>query len=396
MTEIYLHTGRETSILRRHPWLYAGAIAGMSGAPQDGETVDILDSKNNWLARGAYSAQSKIRVRIWTWDEAEAVTEEFLKTRLLRSIHMRKSLQIPQQTNAYRLVNAESDGLPGLIVDQYNQTLVVQFLSSGAERWRSQIIELLAEMTGAETLFERSDVEVRKLEGLPAQMGLLKGVEPADRIVIHENGLQFLVDVRLGHKTGFYLDQRINRAQIAALASGRKTLDCFSYTGGFTLSAIKGGATSVVCVDESTSALEILKSNLEINGMDAERAIVREGDVFRVLREFRDRGDAFDMIVLDPPKFAATAAHVENASRGYKDINLLAFKLLSPGGLLVTFSCSGNISLELFQKIVAGAALDARADSQIIATLSQAPDHPVALNYPDGAYLKGLIIAVKK
>jgi 23S rRNA (cytosine1962-C5)-methyltransferase len=395
MSEVYLHTGREASVLRRHPWLYAGAIAGMSGAPQDGETVDILDSNKNWLARGAYSALSKIRVRIWTWDPAETISEGFFKKRLEQSISLRKALKIPQLTNAYRLVNAESDSLPGLIVDQYDRTVVVQFLSSGAERWMNQIIEQLAEMTGAESIFERSDVEVRKLEGLPPRAGLLRGIEPSDRIVVRENELQFYIDIRRGHKTGFYLDQRTNRTMITSLAAGRKVLDCFCYTGGFTLSTIKGGATSVLAVDESAQALEILKSNLDINGIDAERVSIREGDVFRVLREFRDRRDTFDMIVLDPPKFAATANHIESAARGYKDINLLALKLLKPGGILATFSCSGNISLELFQKIVAGAALDAQVDAQIVATLFQAPDHPVALSYPEGAYLKGFILTVK-
>ena len=395
MIEVYIHSGREASIIRRHPWVYTGAIAGLSGTPQDGETVDILDSDRNWLARGAYSPLSKIRIRIWTWDQAETISESFFKKRLEQSKALRSAFQIPQQTNAYRLVNAESDGLPGLIVDQYNRTVVVQFLSSGVERWMSHIIDLLAKITNAESIFERSDAEVRKLEGLPIRVGLLKGIEPPDRIVVSENNIQFYVDIRQGHKTGFYLDQRINRRYLTSLAAGRKMLDCFCYTGGFTLSAIMGGATSLVAVDESAPALELLRGNLALNGIDAGRIAVREGDVFRVLREFRDRGTTFDLIVLDPPKFAATAAHIESAARGYKDINLLALKLLNPGGILVTFSCSGNISLELFQKIVAGAALDARVNAQIIATLFQASDHPLALNYPEGAYLKGFVLVVK-
>lgn len=395
MIEVTIHSGREASIIRRHPWVYSGAIAGVSATPQDGETVDILDSNKNWLARGSYSALSKIRVRIWTWDQGEMISKDFFKRRLQQSISLRSALKIPQQTNAYRLVNAESDGLPGLIVDQYHRSVVVQFLSSGVERWMSEITDLLAETTNADSIFERSDAEVRKLEGLPTRVGLLKGTEPPERIVVFENGLQFNVDVRRGHKTGFYLDQRSNRMHVASLAGGREVLDCFCYTGGFSLSAIQGGATSVMAVDESGPALDLMKSNLSLNGIDAERVSTREGDVFRILREFRDRGAAFDLIILDPPKFAATAAHVEGAARGYKDINLLAFKLLNPGGILVTFSCSGNISLDLFQKIVAGAALDARVDAQIVATLSQASDHPVALNYPDGAYLKGFVLDVK-
>ncbi len=375
--------------------MYAGAIAGMSATPEDGDTVEILDAQGNWLARAGYSAHSKIRARIWTWDQDETVSVDFFERRLAGSIARRHAYHIPQQSNAFRLVHAESDGLPGLIVDQYDRTLVVQVLSSGAERWRSEIGEILAHLSGADSIYERSDAEVRKLEGLPPRAGLLKGSEPADRIRVVENELQYWVDIRQGHKTGFYLDQRTNRKVLTTLAAGRKALDCFCYTGGFTLSMMKGGAASVMAVDESAQALEMLKGNLLLNGVDPAHASIREGDVFRVLREFRDRGEAFDLIVLDPPKFAATAAHIEGAARGYKDINLLAMKLLNPGGILATFSCSGNISLELFQKILAGAAVDARLDVQIVDTLFQAPDHPVALNFPDGAYLKGFVLAKK-
>ena len=395
MIQVYLHPGREASVIRRHPWIYTSAIAGMSGTPQDGETVDILDSYKRWLARGAYSAQSKICIRIWTWDEAEDISSDYFNKRLQQSITLRSALQIPQNTNAYRLVNAESDGLPGLIVDQYLDTLVVQLLSSGAERWSRQIVEALAEITNPASIFERSDAEVRKLEGLPIRTGLLSGIEPPARIVIIEDGVQYCVDIRQGHKTGFYLDQRTNRAAVRSIAAERSVLDCFCYTGGFTLSALKGGAKSVVAVDESAPALELLRRNLALNELNADQVVCRDGDVFRVLREFRDRGMTFDLIVLDPPKFAATSAHVERAARGYKDINLLAFKLLNPGGALVTFSCSGNMPLELFQKVVAGAALDARVDAHIVATLFQAPDHPVALNYPEAAYLKGFVIHIK-
>jgi 23S rRNA (cytosine1962-C5)-methyltransferase len=395
MIEFHLHAGREASILRRHPWVYAGAIAGMSATPEDGDTVEILDAQGNWLARAAYSAHSKIRARIWTWDQHETISVDFFEKRLAGSISRRHAYHIPQQSNAFRLVYAESDGLPGLIVDQYDRTLVVQVLSSGAERWRSEIGEILAHLSGADSIYERSDAEVRKLEGLPPRAGLLKGSEPADRIKVVENELQYWVDIRQGHKTGFYLDQRTNRKVLTALAAGRKALDCFCYTGGFTLSMMKGGAASVMAVDESAKALEMLKGNLLLNGVDPAQASIREGDVFHVLRELRDRGEAFDLIVLDPPKFAATAAHIEGAARGYKDINLLAMKLLNPGGILATFSCSGNISLELFQKILAGAAVDARLDVQILDTLFQAADHPVALNFPDGAYLKGFVLAKK-
>jgi 23S rRNA (cytosine1962-C5)-methyltransferase len=292
------------------------------------------------------------------------------------------------------LVHGESDGLPGLIVDRYATTLTAQFLSSGAERWKDTLAELLLDLTGAERLYERSDVEVRSLEGLAEHSGPLRGDPPPERLQIHENGLKFWVDVARGHKTGHYLDQRENRLRLMERAGGKEMLDCFAYTGGFSVHALAGGAPSVLAVDSSAEVLELARDNLILNSLPTERVELQQGDVFQVLRGLRDRGRSFDLIVLDPPKFAPTAAHVERAVRGYKDINLLAFKLLRPGGLLFTFSCSGGIGVELFQKIVAGAALDAGAQAQIVEYLHQAPDHPVALNFPEGTYLKGLVVRV--
>jgi len=284
--------------------------------------------------------------------------------------------------------------LPGVVVDRYGDVLVLQCLTAGAERWRDVIVTTLLKVTSLDTIFERSDVDVRELEGLPKRSGVLHGADPADRIVIQENGIRFGVDVKTGQKTGFYLDQRHNRQRVRELVAGKSVLNCFCYTGGFSLYALAGGASKVVSVDSSGSALEIGRENMALNGFPGEKAGWMEGDVFLLLRRFRDEARKFDAIILDPPKFAPTAAQAEKAARAYKDINLLAFKLLNQGGLLFTFSCSGGISAELFQKIVAGAALDAKVDARIVETLAQGPDHPVALNFPEGAYLKGLVCQV--
>jgi len=394
MCVIRLKSTREKSLLRRHPWIFAGSIAEVLGSPQDGETVRVVSSRGEFLAWGAYSLQSQIRVRVWTWQEGEIVNEDFFRSRLLSALAMRKVLVLPSQTNAVRLVHGESDGLPGFIVDRYNDILVAQFLSSGAERWRSLLADILLEVACLECLYERSDVDVRKLEGLPECSGPLRGPPPPERIQIEENSLNFWVDLRQGHKTGFYLDQRQNRLRVRHLAQGRQVLDCFSYTGGFTANALAGGAISALAVDSSVEALALGRENLALNALPADQAEWQQGDVFQVLRLFRDQSRSFDMIVLDPPKFAPTTAQAERAARGYKDINLLALKLLRPEGLLVTFSCSGGVDADLFQKIIAGAALDAGVKAQIVERLFQGPDHPVALNFPEGAYLKGLVVRV--
>jgi 23S rRNA (cytosine1962-C5)-methyltransferase len=290
-----------------------------------------------------------------------------------------------------RLIYAESDGLPGLVVDQYVNLLVMQCLTAGAELWRETFADLLLEETDLRCIYERSDADVRELEGLPPRVGILRGTIPDTRITIREHGLKFLVDFVQGHKTGFYIDQRANRRRVRDFAQSREVLDCFCYTGGFTLNALAGDAKSVLSVDASADALALAKENIALNNLPHEKVDFVEGDVFQVLRKLRDEARLFDLIVLDPPKFAATAAQAEKASRGYKDINLLAFKLLRPGGILVTFSCSGGVDAALFQKIVAGAALDAGAEAQIVERLWQAPDHPISLYFPEGAYLKGLV-----
>jgi 23S rRNA (cytosine1962-C5)-methyltransferase len=388
-----LKAGREKSMLRRHPWIFSGAVASLEGKAAPGETVRVVDNRGNFLALGAYSPHSQIRVRVWGWDPGIKIDEAFFLARLDRAVGLRQTMLPALKTNALRLVHAESDGLPGLIVDRYDRGLVVQFLASGPELWRETLTGLLRHWSAVDWIYERSDAEVRQLEGLPDQTGSLFGAAP-QRLVIEESGLKFWVDLAGGHKTGFYLDQRANRARVRELAPGRDVLDCFAYTGGFSASALRGGARSVLAVEASAEALALGRENVALNGLPPESMDWQQGDVFQVLRQLRDQARSFDLIVLDPPKFAPTGAQVQRAARGYKDINLLAFKLLRPGGLLATFSCSGGIDADLFQKIVAGAALDAGVDARIVDHLFQGPDHPVALNFPEGGYLKGLVVAV--
>jgi len=398
MAELILKPGREKSLLRRHPWIFSGAVEHVSGSPQPGETLDVLDAKKHFLARAAYSPVSQIRARVWTFDENETVDKDFFDRGSTRALNLRfcPGLLVPStfpaagtDSDAVRLIHAESDHLPGLIVDRYADILVLQSLTAGSEMWRDTIAQILLEKTGAKAIYERSDADVRELEGLPLRNGPLRGDTP-DRIMISEYGLRFMVNIAAGHKTGFYLDQRRNRKRVGDMAFGRDVLNCFCYTGAFSIHCAAGGAKSVLSVDSSADALMLGRENAAINGqMNAHEW--READVFQALRKFRDERRSFDMIILDPPKFAATFSQAEKAARGYKDINLLAFKLLRPGGILATFSCSGGIDAALFQKIVAGAALDAGVDAAIVEHLSQSGDHPVSLEFPEGAYLKGLI-----
>jgi 23S rRNA (cytosine1962-C5)-methyltransferase len=389
---VMLKPGREKSLKRRHPWVFSGALEAAKPEPRAGETVEVRSADGVPLALAAWSPDSQIRARVWSFDTQASIDAAFLRRRLAGAIALRDALPAARHTNALRLVHAESDGLPGLIVDRYADVLVAQFLSAGAEFWREAILDALAELTRCEAIFERSDAEVRNLEGLSPRTGFVRGEHAAGRVAIHEHGLQFRVDVAAGQKTGFFLDQRENRQRVRALAGGRSVLDGFCYTGGFALAALAGGAKSVVAVDSSVPALDIARENLLANPFDASRVKFDAADVFAHLRTLRDRAAQFDMIVLDPPKFAPTAAQAENAARAYKDINLLALKLLAPGGLLATFSCSGGVPPELFQKIVAGAALDAGVDARVIERFGAGADHPVALNFPEGEYLKGMLV----
>lgn len=390
--QLILKPERERSLLRHHPWIFSGAVGEVRGDPQPGATVDVLAANGDFLARAAYSPESQIRARVWTWDQGETIDAAFFGRRLKRAFGSREPIEAA--SDAYRLVHAESDGLPGLVIDKYGDVVVLQSLSWGAEFWLEAIVGEIEKILKPATIWERSEAEVRKLEGLPERSGALFGSLSDSNVRITENGLQYQVDISGGHKTGFYLDQRENRLIAREFSAGREVLDCFAYTGGFTVNALKGGTASVTLVEESAEALDLARKNIELNGLDAESCQFVRGDAFQVLRRFRDEARQFDMVVLDPPKFAPTRAQAERAARGYKDINLLAFKLLRPGGVLVTFSCSGGIDAALFQKIVAGAALDAGVDARILRRLSQGPDHPVALNFPEGEYLKGLVVEV--
>jgi 23S rRNA (cytosine1962-C5)-methyltransferase len=392
MAKLILKRGREKSLLRRHPWVFSGAVARVQGEPEAGAMVEIRAADGRFLAWGAFSPRSQIIARVWSWDEDAPPGRLWVRDRLARAIAQREALLPGVQ--AVRLVHAESDALPGVIADRYGDTVVVQLSSAGADAQRESLADLLLESTGARHIYERSEAEALELEGMTPRVGTLRGPEPPDPLVIEEHGLRFAVSVTRGHKTGFYLDQRDNRRLIRTLAAGAQVLDCFCYTGGFTVSALAGDAKSVIAAEASGEALAGARDNVRLNSLDAERCEWLEADVFQVLRRLRDQARRFDLIVLDPPKFAPTAALAQRAARGYKDINLLAFKLLKPGGMLATFSCSGGISRDLFQKIVAGAALDAGVDAQILRHLSAGVDHPVALNFPEGEYLKGLLCRV--
>ena len=395
MATLTLHPGKEKSVLRRHPWLFSGAIAQLDGRVRPGDTVDVVSHDGRPLARAAWSPASQIRARIWSFDPEETIDHAFFKRRVAAAVTRRAALPELAGQQGLRLIHAESDGLPGVIADRYGDTVVVQLTTVGADKWRAAIADSLHKATGCSRIYERSDVEVRGLEGLQPVTGWLFGDALDDELMIEENGVRMGIDIFTGHKTGFYLDQRDNRRRVAELAGDRRVLNCFCYTAGFSLQALAGGAREVVSMDSSGPALATAQRNLALNPqLDAARANWLEADVFAELRNLRGRGEYFDLIVLDPPKFAHTAAHAERAARAYKDINLSAMRLLAPGGLLMTYSCSGGVTAELLQKIVAGAALDAGRTARIVQRLQGAADHPVDLAFPEGDYLKGLLLQV--
>ena len=394
MPKLILKKGREKAVLRHHPWIFSGAIHSVQGTPSLGETVPIHDAQVRFLAWGAYSPNSQIRARLWSWDETQIIDMLFLRERIQNALQLRSAWIDSEMTSAYRLIHAESDGLPGLIVDRYNDALVMQILSAGMEHWREDIVQLLAEMLAPQAIYERSDVQVRQLEGLAERNELCFGFLPKQPMDIIENGLHFKVDLVTGQKTGFYLDQRDNRQFCQDIARGKSVLNCFAYTGGFTVYALAGGASTLLSIDSSQEALHLARENVVLNDLPQEKCEWIVGDVFEQLRRLRDQGRQFDVVILDPPKFAPTASQAQQAARGYKDINLYGFKLLKPGGILMTFSCSGGINAAFFQKIVADAALDAAVDAKIVYHLSQSPDHPTLLSFPEGTYLKGLVVQV--
>jgi 23S rRNA (cytosine1962-C5)-methyltransferase len=391
---VILKKSADSFIKRKHPWIFSGAIEKVEGNPSNGQTVQIFTSDKKLVGNGSFSPSSQIRVSVWSFNPEEKIDEDFFRRKISLAQSLREKIIKISETNAYRIINAESDGLPGLIVDRYSGYLVCQFLSAGVEANKEIIIEILSETFKPAGIFERSDVEVRTKEGLQPTQGILRGTVPDNFIEVQENGFKFFVDIKGGHKTGFYLDQRDNRALVSDLSKGKNVLNCFSYTGGFSVYALAAGANKVTQIEASTSAIEISNKNFELNNLNSSLVENINGDVFEVLRKFRDERRTFDLIILDPPKFAESASQIQKASRGYKDINLLAMKLLNPGGILFTFSCSGHISSELFQKIVADAALDSGREVRIIKQLTQSADHPIAANFPEGLYLKGLVCIV--
>jgi 23S rRNA (cytosine1962-C5)-methyltransferase len=381
----------EKSLQRRHPWIFSGAVRQEDLTLPGGSTVAVHAADGRRLGWGAYSPHSQIRIRMWSFDASATIDGEFFHRRLEAAILARRKLPLLSPCTAVRMVNAESDRLPGLIVDRYDDFLVCQFLTAGAEFWKKTIVTHLRALLPVKGIFERSDVEVRAKEGLSPQSGPLWGALPPERVEVQVGAVRFQVDLRHGHKTGFYLDQRENQARAADFAADGEVLNCFCYTGGFGLWALRGGARRVTNIDASPDVLALARDNACLNGLDDAPIDYVAGNVFECLRRYRDEQRAFDLIVLDPPKFVASAGQLNKGCRGYKDINLLAFKLLRPGGVLMTFSCSGRVDSLLFQKIVAGAAVDAGRDVRLIGHLSQAADHPVGLSFPEGHYLKGVI-----
>ena len=393
MAQIILHPDKERSAFKRHPWLFADTVAHLKGRANPGDTVEVLTDDGRSMGKAAWSPKSQIRARMWTFDPDETVDDAFFKRRVALAVARREALPELRGQQGLRLIHAESDGLPGVIADRYGDTVVVQLTSTGAEKWRKAIVGALVKATGCARIYERSDSDVRGMEGLERVTGWVHGEAPAEPVTILENGVRLGIDVEGGHKTGFYLDQRDNRRLLGELSAGKTVLNCFCYTGGFSLQALAGRAIEVLSIDSSGPALDRARANLALNpDLPAGRAEWLEADVFEILREFRKAGRSFDLIVLDPPKLAASAAHAERAARAYKDINLHGFRLLNPGGLLMTYSCSGGIGLDLFQKIVAGAALAAGRDARIVRRLAGAADHPIGLAFPEGEYLKGLLV----
>lgn len=392
-SSVILQPEREKSLLRRHPWIFTRAIDKQVGRLNSGDTVDVFSSEGAWLGRGAWSPESQIQIRIWTFEQKEVIDNGFFQRRIARAQAGREDIIARHGLTGYRLIAAESDGLPGVTIDRYNHVFVCQLLSAGAEKHRDKIVWALLKEFPDAVIYERSDVSVRKKEGLPELMQVLHGEVP-DEVIIEENGIKIIVNVKQGHKTGFYLDQRDNRAIAAKYARNKKVLNCFCYTGTFGSYALASGAEHVTNLDVSELALETAKRNVEVNGLDTAKCDFINADVFQALRDYKQEGRKFEQIILDPPKFIESKNSLVRGCRGYKDINMLAMQIMEPGGILCTFSCSGLLSFELFQKVVADAALDAGREVQFIERLGQAADHPVGSAYPEGFYLKGLVCRV--
>ncbi|HAS6371973.1 TPA: class I SAM-dependent methyltransferase [Vibrio vulnificus] len=392
---IYLVKGREKSVVRRHPWIFSRGIDRVEGNPQLGETVDVYGHDGKWLAKAAYSPESQIRARVWSFEKQD-INRAFFVKRIQDAQLLREDVIERDGLTGYRLIAAESDGMPGVTIDRYQNFFVCQLLSAGSEHQKQNIVDALIEVFPDCNVYERSDVSVRKKEGLQETTGVLHGEMPPKSVVIEENGVKISVDIVGGHKTGFYLDQRDSRQQAMKYVKDKEVLNCFSYTGGFGLYALKGGAKRVINADVSQPALDTAKFNAELNEFDIskKRAVFLNADVFKLLREYRDQGTKFDVVIMDPPKFAESKAQLNGACRGYKDINMLAFEILKSGGTLLTYSCSGLMDLALFQKIIADAAVDAGRTVKFVERFEQAADHPVDTAYPEGFYLKGFACKV--
>ena len=394
MGTVVLRPGKEKPVLNHHPWIFSGAIGRIEGDPADGDIVEVVDHERHFLARGYINRHSQITVRLLTWAEDEAPDSTFWRQRIQQAIKHRRGLLESGETTACRLIHAESDLLPGLVVDRYDEYLVIQALTLGIECRKPEIVGILAEFLQPEGIYERSDVDVREKEHLPPSAGPLWGREPPDLLDILENGYTFQVDIKHGQKTGFYLDQRDNRRRLTRYSARRAVLNAFAYTSSFGVYAASAGAERITHVDTSAEALTLARSNMQRNDFGNRDDQYVVGDVFEILRQYRDEKREFDLIILDPPKFAYSRSQVQAACRGYKDINLLAMQLLGPEGILFTMSCSGLVSPDLFQKVVFGASVDARRDAQVLEKLSQPADHPILLTFPEGGYLKGLVCRI--
>ena len=395
MKKIILKKGKEKSLLRKHPWIFSGAIKNYGNSLFNGDIVDVYSDKNIWLAKGFFSPESQIRIRVISFNPNEIIDKNFFIKKISDAYNHRLNIIDTNKFNSFRIVNSESDFLPGLIIDKYDKYFVCQFLIAGMENFKKEIIDSVIELFNPKTIYERSDAEIRKKEGLKLHSGLLYGEEPPNFVLINEDKLKFYVDIINGHKTGFYLDQRENRLLVENYTKAKEVLNCFSYTGGFGLAALLGNASKVINADSSANSLNLAGKNYELNNFKKSKYDLIEADVFKLLREYKEQMKIFDVIILDPPKFVDSKFNLEKAARGYKDINMNAFQLLRNGGFLITFSCSGLMPAELFQKIVADAALDAKKKCKIIKFLHQSSDHPIALNFPEGNYLKGFIIQVE-
>ncbi|GAB4435691.1 MAG: class I SAM-dependent methyltransferase [Anaerolineae bacterium] len=393
-SQVILKKGREKSVLNKHPWIFSGAVARVEGNPQNGDVVDVWNSRARFVARGIYNEKSQIRVRLLTWNPNDPIDDDFWRRRISRAVAGRLALKQNPATDSYRVVYSEADGVPGLIADVYGPWLVVQFMSLAVEKYRRIIINTLLDLIEPQGIYERSDSDSREKEGLVPVTGPVWGELPPDLIEIVENQHAFMVDVKLGHKTGFYLDQRKNRQDLTKYFAGKEVLNAFAYTGGFSVYAAHAGATRIVNVDTSERALQIAENNMLRNGFTGREDVYAVADVFDILRSYNEAGWKFDVVILDPPKFAHSKRQVEKATHGYKDINMLAMRLLKRGGILATFSCSGAVSRDLFQKVLFGASVDASRTVQIIEQLSQSSDHPILLTCPETEYLKGFVCRV--